>query len=194
MYLPSCITPHNAPGRADLASRARIAKIALPTPLHLQMDANAPGGVIEVFPAEALAVRPRLFAALSAAFLLRFEPGSADGGSASAAGELHFTPSDRFAKRPGPAPGGRALVLGERAWSGALAGDVAFGEEADRRLRDLVISDPLDGPELDLEPGETILAGSGRRPVWTRAGPPRPPLRLPRRDDRLDRLPPRRRR
>jgi hypothetical protein len=133
------------------------------------MDAKAPGGVIAVFPAEALAVRPRLFGALAAAFPLTFEPGGAAGGSPRAVAELHFAPSDRFATRPNPAPGRRALVLGERAWSGALAGDVAFGEEADRRLRGLVLTDPLDGPELDLKPGEQILAGSGRRPVWTRS-------------------------
>ncbi|HEY5333487.1 MAG TPA: hypothetical protein VIJ21_08060, partial [Solirubrobacterales bacterium] len=133
------------------------------------MDPKAPGGVIAVFPTEALAARPRLFGALAAAFPLTFEPGGGAGGSPQAVAELHFAPSDRFATRPTLAPGRDALVLGERAWSGALAGDVAFGEEADRRLRGLVLTDPLDGPELDFKPGEQILAGSGRRPVWTRS-------------------------
>jgi hypothetical protein len=132
-------------------------------------DAKQPGNIIEVFPPAALAARPRLFATLTAAFPVSFRPGGDGGAPARAAAELHFAPSDRFATKPTPAAGRPALVLGERPWTGALADDVAFGEAADRRLRGLMLNDPLDGPEIDLEPGEEVLAATGRRPVWSRS-------------------------
>ena len=132
-------------------------------------DPSSPRTAVRVFPDAALAARPRLFAALADAFPVAFEPGAEAGGRRPPAAELHFAPTDHFATRPAPAPGGLALVLGEAPWSGALTEQVEFGDEVDRRLSGLLVSDPLDGPELDLEPGEAVLARSGRRPVWSRA-------------------------
>jgi hypothetical protein len=125
-------------------------------------DARKSVTTVAVHPAAALDERPRLFAALAAAYPVEFRPGPAD----AAAAEIHFAPSNRLALRPSnTAP---ALVLGDRPWFGAAAAEVTFEADADRRLSGVELSDPLDGPEPEHEDGEQVLARRPGRPVWTR--------------------------
>jgi hypothetical protein len=173
MYRPSAITQVNASNRADLAPPlARLAKKRPAGPLPLKMEVNSQGSFVDVLPAAALAARPRLFAALAAAYPVTFRPGRADDGRASA--ELHFAPSDRLAVAP-PAPADRrVLVVGDSPWFGASSELVELGDGVDRRLRRVAVTDPLDGPEPGRERDEEILALQRHRPVWTRSAGPTP--------------------
>ena len=114
--------------------------------------------VIAVRPAGALAARPRLFAALAAAFPVAFRPwtGSPDGADAVLAIDDELVDGLPGFSARGAAGGARAAI------------DLSADDGVDRRLRGLPLGDRLGAP-LAAE-GATVLASAQRAPVWTLAG------------------------
>lgn len=134
---------------------------------------------VAVQPSAALAARPRLFAALEAAFPVAFEPageGAAGAGAILTVCEEDTLPSHESLTRSGLP----TLAIGAAA-SGAAPARFAFGEGGgvDRRLRGISATDPVDGPRLGT-PGaaEEVLASSRSGPAWTGAPGPAPVHRV----------------
>ena len=121
--------------------------------------------VVAVSPASALAARPRLFAALEAAFPVSFVA-LADGGPPSeAAAVIAFAQDGQHASREDLARHGLGvLALHGDADEDAGAEDFRLQSTAgvDARLRDLVLSGRLAGAALDPDGDEVLtVAGSG---------------------------------
>jgi hypothetical protein len=117
--------------------------------------------IVAVRPEAELRARPRLFAALEAAFPVEFATErTGEAGAAIAIGE------------DVPDTGLPALVLGREGDGRPGRGAVRFGDHdpVDRRIRGVTVLDPLDGPKLSPAGGSTdVLASSGSRAAWTRA-------------------------
>ena len=136
--------------------------------------------VVAVSPASALAARPRLFAALEAAFPVSFVA-LADGGPPSeAAAVIAFAQDGQHASREDLARHGLGvLALHGDADEDAGAVDFRLQSTAgvDARLRDLVLSGRLAGAALDPD-GDEVLAVAGSGPAWTASSGPAPVHRV----------------
>jgi hypothetical protein len=136
--------------------------------------------VVAVSPASALAARPRLFAALEAAFPVSFVA-LADGGPPSeAAAVIAFAQDGQHASREDLARHGLGvLALHGDADEDAGAEDFRLQSTAgvDARLRDLVLSGRLAGAVLDPD-GDEVLAVADSGPAWTASSGPAPVHRV----------------
>ena len=124
---------------------------------------------VAVRPASALAARPRLFAALEAAFPVSFQPAKPELTGADAA--IVICDGASF-------PGVEALA-GERVPVLALGGEqqrsgtvetvrLCDDDPVERSMRGIELVDPLDGPEIPLAgAGERVLAASASGAAWT---------------------------
>jgi hypothetical protein len=125
--------------------------------------ATEPRIVVAVRPARAHAERPRLLAALEAAFPVRFVPWAAAGEGADAVlavGDAEGAPSGlpTFVVR-GDA-GGAAEAAAEAVRLGS-------GPAVDPTVRDVVLHDRLAGPALDAGQDDVLALAAGA-PAWTR--------------------------
>jgi len=136
-----------------------------------EAPAEPPRAVVGVAPAEALAARRRLFDALEDALPVRFEPRRTDEERGLDA-LVAFGGANAAAAAPAPAL--PRLLAPDSSPLAEVPGRVDFGRapELDRRLRGRSLSDGrATGLEpLDPAPGESILAGGVRGPLWLRAG------------------------
>ena len=144
------------------------------------MHTEEQGIVVAVSPASALAARPRLFAALEAAFPVSFVA-SADGPPpADVAGLIAFAQDGRLAAREDLArPGLPVLALhgdGDEE-AGAEDFELLRTPVVDARLRDVVLSGRLCGAALDPD-GDEVLAVAGSGPAWTASPGPAPVYRV----------------
>ena len=134
--------------------------------------------IVLVRPVAALAARPRLFAALEAAFPVRFqaEP-TADGAVAGvlAVGHADLPSSAGLAAvgLPTLAVYGEAVATGEREEL-----RLASAPGVDRRLRGVALGDRLAAPPLEPAPGDEVLAQADSGPAWTLAAGPTPVHRV----------------
>jgi len=142
--------------------------------------------LVGVAPAQALAQRPRLFAALEAALPVSFAGRAADEldgiDALIAVGEAAEPPSAGFSADlpvlslcvPEPPNGGSPVSL-----------SVATSPLLDRRLRGAMLPDVHLAAALTVEMGISVEAGgealatAGGQPVWTRAGPLQRSLLIP---------------
>jgi hypothetical protein len=119
----------------------------------------------------ALAARPRLFAALEAAFGVAFR---ADDPGAPAPDAVIVIAQDPAAAAAAEtaSSGVPVLVVGDAPDADGLVDDVRLSEDdaLDSRLRGIVLTDRLAGPPLAPVAGRArVLAAAGAGPVWTRA-------------------------
>ncbi|WP_445149212.1 hypothetical protein [Baekduia sp. Peel2402] len=126
---------------------------------------------VAVTPGDALAARPRLFAALQEAFPVRF---AAQGDVAPDAPLLAFAPAG------GPLPDAAALgAPGRRAAFAVMDGDAPGAAEpvtvdladapaVEPSVRGIALADRV-AAELTPAPGEQVLAAAGAAAVWTEA-------------------------
>ena len=121
------------------------------------MNAERPT-VIAVRPAAALAARPRLFAALEAAFPVVFR--AWDGDAAGVAGVIAIGED----VVPHEVP---VLAVGDSTPGGRPVEVALGGSGVDPRLRGLAVSDRLG--ELAVVPGAEVLATAQGAPAWTRS-------------------------
>lgn len=129
-----------------------------------------PRAVVGVAPAEAHAARGRLFGALEAALPVRFVPRRADEVRGL---DALVSFGDARPAAAASAPALPRLVAPDSSPVAEMPGRVDFGQapELDRRLRGRSLSDSrATGLEpLEPAPGESILAGGARGPLWLRA-------------------------
>lgn len=122
--------------------------------------------LVLVWPGTAIAERPRLFAALEAAFPVRFAPWSF--GLSDAAGLL--TIGAEGALPPGAEPGRNrlpTLVVAGEATASAERFTVQEAQGVDRRLHGIELVDRFTAPPLErVEGAEDVLAVTGAQPVW----------------------------
>jgi hypothetical protein len=127
-----------------------------------------PRRIIAVRSPAALAARPRLFAALEAAFGVTFRAHDPDAGAPDAVLAIAADPAvDELVHEGVP-----ALVVGDGADLGATAADVRLcdGGAIDRRLHGIVVSDRLAGsPLAPAADRDDVLAVAGTQAVWTRS-------------------------
>jgi hypothetical protein len=137
----------------------------------------APRTTVAVRPGAAIHSRPRLFAALEAAFPVSFT--ATDGGDSAAAGAIEVgdepTPPDRNGA-PASAP---TLIVGNTR-SDRPPTTVRFAEQGslDRRIRGISVSDSVDALTPTATADEEILASSPAGPAWTRSRGDNPIYRL----------------
>jgi hypothetical protein len=124
---------------------------------------------IAVSPAAALASRPRLFAALEAAFPVRFAAWRA---GMPAAGVLVLAADPAAAAAPDPQV--PVIVLGDVPSADVPFTDVRLADAAavDRRVRGVTLRERLTGGSLGA--AADVLAATGAEAVWTRSGGTRP--------------------
>lgn len=130
-----------------------------------------PRAVVGVAPPEALAARPRLFAALEAALPVRFEPRREDEvrglDALVALGDVH-------APAVPPVSGVPTLFAPVSSPRTGVPGQVTFDRvgELDRRLRGRSLRDDRAAGSEPLVPAadEVVLARGSRGPLWARAG------------------------
>ena len=133
------------------------------------MQTDQQGIVVAVSPASALAARPRLFAALEAAFPVSFVAQGDGGPPPQAAALIVFAPDGPLAPREDPAGHGLpVLALHGDGDEDAGAQDFRLQSTpgVDARLRDVVLSARLAGPALDPD-GDEVLAVADSGPAWT---------------------------
>jgi len=126
--------------------------------------------LISVQPAAALAARPRLFAALEAAFPVVFSPSAPGAPDPAAIISIAEDPGARAAPGHDEArvP---VLVVGGAAADGTPPEDVqlASGAAIDARVRGVVLEDRLVRVPLVPRDGDDVLAVAGSGPVWIRS-------------------------
>lgn len=126
-----------------------------------------PRTTVAVHPAQAFAARPRLFAALEAAFAVEFCTWSPDGPRASAllvladGGQPLVAPAEAREDLP-------TFICCADEPSGAAAEEVALStaEAVDQRVRGIVLRDRLVGDALVASAGEEVLALGASGPAW----------------------------
>ncbi len=127
-----------------------------------------------VRPGAALAARPRLFAALEAAFSVCFRPAGNEP-AADTGALLDVCDAEAFPRARGLAwRGTPTFAIGGDAQRASGTG-AFFGEteSVDRRLRGVELPGSLDGPRIEPAGGACeILAAAGPQPAWTRAPGP----------------------
>jgi hypothetical protein len=126
--------------------------------------------IVAVHPAAALAARPRLFAALEAAFPVTFAPWAP--GAPDAAGVIIIAGdpgADELADAAAP-----VFVVGDESAADAASEEVALADAdaVDRRVRGVTLRDRLVGSPLP--PGGDVLATAGSAAVWSRSRDARP--------------------
>jgi hypothetical protein len=128
-----------------------------------------PRTIIAVRSPAALAARPRLFAALEAAFPVTFrahEPGGPEPAAIIAIVQDPAAADERAS------PGVPVLVVGDAPDADGIVDDVRLAEHdaLDSRLRGTVLSDrPAGPPPAPVAGRDDVLAAAGTGPVWTRA-------------------------
>ena len=136
--------------------------------------------VVAVSPASALAARPRLFAALEAAFPVSFVALGDGGPPPEAAAAIAFAQGGRLAEREDLARHGLGvLALYGDGDEDAVAEDFALQSTpgVDARLRGIVLSGRLVGPALEPD-GDEVLAVADSGPAWTASAGPAPVQRV----------------
>jgi hypothetical protein len=131
--------------------------------------------IVLVSPASALAARPRLFAALEAAFPVTFRGWSAEAPKPpDAAALIAFAQDGRLTARDELAAHGLPVL----ALHGDADGDAAAEDfrllstpGVDARVRDVVLRDRLVGPALE-GGGDEVLALADSGPAWTSSAGP----------------------
>ncbi|MGH2976026.1 MAG: hypothetical protein ACRDLL_14335 [Solirubrobacterales bacterium] len=121
---------------------------------------------VAVQPGRALAERPRLFGALTAAFPVRFKPAET---AAEATATIAFDRGD-LDRDQLSAKGKPVLVIGAGGGGAARveAPLLANSPTIDRRVRGISLPDRLDGPSIELPDGSTqVLAEALSGPAWT---------------------------
>jgi hypothetical protein len=119
----------------------------------------------------ALAARPRLFAALEAAFGVAFRADDPGAPAPDAVIVIAQDPAAAAAAEPA-SPRVPVLVVGDAPDADGLVDDVRLSEDdaLDSRLRGIILTDRLAGPPLAPVAGrDRVLAAAGAGPVWTRA-------------------------
>jgi hypothetical protein len=136
--------------------------------------------VVAVSPASALAARPRLFAALEAAFPVSFVAPADGEPPAGAAGLIAFGQDGRLAAREDLARRGLPVLAlhgdGDED-AGAEAIEFLNTPGVDGRLRDVALSGRLTGAALEPE-GDEVLAVADSGPAWTASAGPAPVHRV----------------
>lgn len=138
-----------------------------------------PRTIVAVRPAAALDTRPRLFAALEAAFPVTFVAWRPDAAGAAATIVIDADPSrlqtDELARDGVP-----VFAVGAGTPVEAPTQEVTLCDEVavDRRLRGVVLSDRPASPPLAPQDGEDVLAVAGDGAVWTCARGPAPVHRV----------------
>jgi hypothetical protein len=164
MYRPSCIEEETARGRSILRAQRKIE--AERDVVFLMADHDQTSRVL-VAPAAALAARPRLFAALEAAYPVTF----------TSAADAPIEATIRFAEHSDEAQVGAppALIFGTSPRPGIRPATVrlAGGDSLDRILHGLSFEDPLDGPDATGAEREVLASADGYA-VWTRDRGPAP--------------------
>jgi hypothetical protein len=144
------------------------------------MHTEQQGIVIVVSPASALAARPRLFAALEAAFPVSFVAPAGGAPPADAAGLIAFAQDGRLAAREDLARHGLSVLAlygdGDED-AGAEDFELRSTPGVDARLRDVVLSGRLTGAALDPD-GDEVLAIAASGPAWTASVGPAPVHRV----------------
>ena len=141
------------------------------------MHTEQQGIVVAVSPASALAARPRLFAALEAAFPVRFVALGEDGAPSETAALIVV---GRLPAGEDPVRHGLpALVLQGDADEDAGAQEFRLHRTpgVDARLHDVVLTGPVAGPALD-PGGDEVLAAADSGPAWTASAGPAPVYRV----------------
>lgn len=147
--------------------KAELEGVCLPA-MRSALDHDRPV-TVAVQPAATLAARPRLFAALQAAFPVSFEAATPSLAGAGAA--IVFCEARDF-PRPDELSFGNlpVLALGGGSETRRAREPVRLSdhETVDPRLRGVELMDPLDGPRLrPAGPDDCTVATSARGPVWT---------------------------
>ncbi|WP_028060557.1 hypothetical protein [Candidatus Solirubrobacter pratensis] len=124
---------------------------------------------VAVLPGQALSARPRLFAALAAAFEIVFEPWTPDARPAAVLSLGGAAPAELASLR---AP---VLAFADGRENGGERFEVLAHARVDRRVRGLALEDRLAGEEIE---DDEVLAVSGGRAVWTRSNGTAPVQRL----------------
>jgi hypothetical protein len=170
--MPSCIVARSTNGGPG-PPLAHGAKIMLMRALIGRMEAHRT--TIAVAPGEALDARPRLFAALEAAFPVAFTPWQADTGVveavvAVAAAGAPLPTSDQLARYGVPV----LAVAGDAVTSSSpQAVELLDVAPVDRRVRGIVVSERLTGASGGRAgEGEQVLAAAGTTAAWTRTCAP----------------------
>jgi hypothetical protein len=141
---------------------------------------SEPRSVIAVRPPAALAARPRLFAALEAAFPVTFRPWAPDAPAPDAVIALARDPGAPTADEL-PDVGVPVLVVGDRAEDAAPVDRVRVCDDSaiDRRLRGISVGDRLVGSQLAPVTGrDDVLAVADAAVAWTRSSGPSPVERV----------------
>jgi hypothetical protein len=132
---------------------------------------NEPRTVVGVRPASALAARPRLFAALEAAFPVEFRRSSP--GTPPPSAVISIAEDPGAGVRPDVAGAGVPVFV----VAGAAADDVppevvhmVGGSAIDARVRGIRLEDRLAHLPLERSDGDDVLAVARSGPVWTRRG------------------------
>jgi hypothetical protein len=134
--------------------------------------AEADRAVVLVRPGAALAARPRLFAALAAAFPVAFRPWSPWEVDARGLIDFRCNVAGESDARPADDALATLEVLGDAATRRApftLGRDGAI----DRRVRGITLGDSFGPPLTRALAPEAVLAQSGGEPVWTASTGPR---------------------
>ena len=170
--MPSCIVARSTNGDPG-PPLARGAKIVLMRALIGRMEADRT--TIAVAPGEALDARPRLFAALQAAFPVAFTPWRADMGGVEAvvvvaAAGAPLPTSDQLAHYGVPV----LAVASDAVTSGSpQAVELLDVAAVDRRVRGIVVTDRLTAASGGRAgEGEQVLAAVGATAAWTRTCAP----------------------
>jgi hypothetical protein len=121
---------------------------------------------VAIAPAGALTARPRLVAALEAAFPVRFTEVGAGGAEPAALVLVDADPASAVA--PVGATGLRTLVVGDSTAADASFSEVTLAADApvDRRVQDVTLRDRLLGGPLAGD--GAVLAAAGATAVWRR--------------------------
>src|SRR4051794_991299 len=138
------------------------------------MDTEQQGIVVAVSPASALAARPRLFAALEAAFPVSFVGLTGGGPPSQAAALIAFAPDGPLPASEDPARHGLpgpALYGDTEDDAGAQDFRLQSTPGAAARLRAAVPPGRLAGPALDPD-GDEVLAVADSGPAWTASSRP----------------------
>ena len=166
--MPSCIVARSTNGDPG-PPLARGTKIGLMRALIGRMEAHRT--TIAIAPGEALDARPRLFAALEAAFPVAFTPWQADTGGVDAvvvvaAAGAPLPTSDQLARYGVPV---FAVATDAVASGSPQAVELMDLAPVDRRVRGIVVSDRLTAPSGGcVGEGEEVLAAVGTTAAWTR--------------------------
>jgi hypothetical protein len=140
----------------------------------MKTEPREPRTIIHVRPAEALAARPRLFAALEASFPVTFRAWAPDAPPAAA---LIVIAPDPGAPADDELAGVRVpvLVVGDAPHADAPAVEVRLGhaDGVDRRLRGVVVHDHIVGSPLTAS-GDDVLATCDSGVAWSRSAGPAP--------------------